>query len=310
MNDTGTEHPLQPPFEAYVGAEPFLFVSYSHADSQIVYAEIERLHRLGFRLWYDEGIDPGNEWQDEVAKALNECSLFVVFISPRAIKSKNVRDEINFAINRNKPFIAVHLEETQLPEGLELRMGAVQAVMRYRMPDDRYYRQMEKALPSSLIVTQPRAATESQRSPALPSTPPPKPAPIDESPQTVAPAADVAPPPAIALSPTPATPPLTPPLATPPPKADLPTSTPAFGGPSFKTKSSSSAFMGEAVGKALFAGLLGYFVFASPVRALLVIVGFLPYTRVTETSGQLRLYCGIVFALGGFISVLIKHASK
>lgn len=293
MNDTGTEHPLQPPFEAYVGAEPFIFVSYSHADSRIVYAEIERLHRLGFRIWYDEGIDPGNEWPDEVAKALNECSLFLVFISPRAGKSKNVRDEINFAINRSKQFIAVHLEETPLPEGLELRMGAVQAVMRYRMPDDRYYRQMEKALPSSLIGTQPRAALESHDSPALPAEPPTKPLAIDEGQKIVAPIvvppADVAPP---------------------PPKVNLPASTPAPGGSAFKPKPSSSAVMGEAVGKALFAGALGYIVFAAPIRAILTMVGFLPYTSSTGTSVQIRLYSGIVFAVGGFISVLIKHVNK
>jgi hypothetical protein len=68
--------------------------------------------------------------------------------------------------------------------------------------------------------------------------------------------------------------------------------------------------MGEAVVKALFAGALGYIVFAAPIRAILTIIGFLPYTSSTETSGQLRLYSGIVFAIGGFISVLIKHVNK
>jgi hypothetical protein len=140
----------QPPFEAYLGNEAFVFVSYSHKDSGIVYPEIDRLHRSGFRIWYDEGIDPGNEWPKEVANALARCVFFLVYISPRAVESANVRNEINFAINRKKPFLAIHVEETVLPEGLELRMGDIQAVLKWRMPDDRYQRQMAKSLPDNL----------------------------------------------------------------------------------------------------------------------------------------------------------------
>jgi hypothetical protein len=145
----------QPPFEAYVGDEPFVFVSYSHKDSRIVYPEIARLHQNGFRIWYDEGIDPGNEWPQEVANALARCLFFLVFISPRAVESANVRNEINFAINRKKPFLAIHVEETVLPTGLELRMGDIQAVLKWRMPDDRYQRQMAKSLPDNLKHARP-----------------------------------------------------------------------------------------------------------------------------------------------------------
>jgi hypothetical protein len=140
----------QPPFEAYSGDAPFIFTSYAHKDSAIVYPELDRLHRNGFRIWYDEGIDPGNEWPDEVAKALARCELFIVFISPRSVESANVRNEINFAINRKKQFVAIHVEETALPIALELRMGDIQAILKWRMPDDRYQRQMAKTLPEIL----------------------------------------------------------------------------------------------------------------------------------------------------------------
>ena len=124
---------VEPPFEAYSGGDPYLFVSYSHDDSARVYEEIDRLHRLGFRIWYDEGIDPGNEWPQEVANALVRCAFFLVFISPRSVESINVRNEINFAINRKKSFLAIHIEETDLPVGLELRMGDIQAIFQWRM---------------------------------------------------------------------------------------------------------------------------------------------------------------------------------
>ncbi len=100
---------LPAPFEAYSGDDPYIFVSYAHADGAMVFPELTYLHDQGYRIWFDEGIDPGNEWPDEVANALAGASYFIVFMSPNAIASKNVRDEINYAINHEKPFLAIHI---------------------------------------------------------------------------------------------------------------------------------------------------------------------------------------------------------
>jgi len=151
----------EPPFEACACDEPYLFVSYSHKDAAVVYPEIERLHRLGFRVWYDEGIPPATEWPEEVARALDRSSFFVVFISLRAVESQNVRNEINFAISHSKPLVAVHLEEAHLPPGLELRMGHIQAIMKYRMSADRYHRQLDRTLPATLRAANPQPTSSS-----------------------------------------------------------------------------------------------------------------------------------------------------
>src|SRR5436305_1425651 len=131
-------------FEAYLGDQPYIFVGYAHRDAALVFPDLTRLRDHGYRIWYDEGIDPGNEWPEDVASALNRASMFLVFISPNAVNSRNVRNEINFALDNGKPFIAVHLLETQLPLGLQLRMGDIQAVMKYRMSNDTYTRKLEK----------------------------------------------------------------------------------------------------------------------------------------------------------------------
>ncbi len=144
----GVDRPI--PFDAYTGDEPYVFVSYAHKDSHIVYPELLALHEASYRIWYDEGIDPGNEWPEEIARALAGASHFLVFISAGAIQSRNVRNEINFALNRNKRFLAVHLEDIELPPGLELRMGDIQAVMKWRMSDEQYMRKMIRALPDDL----------------------------------------------------------------------------------------------------------------------------------------------------------------
>jgi formylglycine-generating enzyme required for sulfatase activity len=143
------------PFEAYNGNEPYVFVSYAHKDSALVFPEIKRLYEAGYRVWYDEGIDPGNEWPEEVGNALAGCAQFLVFITPRAVASRNVRSEIGFAIDKDKPFLAVHLEETQLPHGMALRMGDIQAILRFRMAEKLYLRKMGQSLPTVVRRTEP-----------------------------------------------------------------------------------------------------------------------------------------------------------
>ncbi|MFX1537348.1 MAG: tetratricopeptide repeat protein, partial [Promethearchaeota archaeon] len=76
---------MVPPFEAYDGTDPYIFICYAHTDKYLVYPEIKRLYMAGYRIWYDEGIPPATEWSDEIAKAIEKCTFFVVFLSSQAI---------------------------------------------------------------------------------------------------------------------------------------------------------------------------------------------------------------------------------
>ena len=78
------------PFNAYVGEEPFVFVSYAHKDGHLVYPEIKALHDYGVRIWFDGGIEPGNDWPEYVGNALLKAQMFLVFITPSSVESRNV----------------------------------------------------------------------------------------------------------------------------------------------------------------------------------------------------------------------------
>jgi hypothetical protein len=131
---------------SYKGNDPYIFISYSHKDSDAILSVISELNSLGYNIWYDEGIDPGNEWPDEIANALERCAYFIVFISNHSIASRNVLNEINFAIDEDKPFLAIHIEETKLPSGLKLRIGSTQAIMKYRIDSDIFYKKLNMVL--------------------------------------------------------------------------------------------------------------------------------------------------------------------
>lgn len=134
------------PIPAYRGQEPYIFLSYAHKNAPAVYEQIQLLNELGYRVWYDEGIAPGNEWTDEIAAALERCALFLVLITPDSAQSENVQNEINFALDEKKPFLAVHLQETELKGGVKLQIGAKQAILRYTMSQEEYVFKLTSAL--------------------------------------------------------------------------------------------------------------------------------------------------------------------
>lgn len=127
------------PYPAYQGNEPYIFVSYSHADSDRVFAEIKRFNEAGYHVWYDEGISPGNEWDDEIAEALEKCTLFVVFLTKNSVNSKNVKNEIDFAIDDEIPAIGIYLEPCELKGGLKLRFRHAQAILRHTITTEEEY---------------------------------------------------------------------------------------------------------------------------------------------------------------------------
>jgi hypothetical protein len=120
----------------YEGQEPYIFVSYCHVDRRRVFPIIERLAQKGYRVWYDEGIDPGSEWPEVIAEHLNGCSVCVAFITENSVRSHNCRREINFALLKKKAFISVFTEKTELSPGMELQLAATQSIFRYTYDDD------------------------------------------------------------------------------------------------------------------------------------------------------------------------------
>lgn len=120
----------------YEGGENYIFVSYCHKDKKFIFPIIERLARDGYRVWYDEGIDPGSEWPEIIARHLNGCATCIAFISENSLNSHNCRREINFALLKKKPFISVVIEPVQMSLGMEMQLSATQSIFKYTLSDD------------------------------------------------------------------------------------------------------------------------------------------------------------------------------
>lgn len=141
---------MKVPFDAYKGAKPYIFVSYSHKNMPDVFGIIKKLSDARYRVWYDEGIEPGNEWPEVVGKALLGCSLLLVFMSRSASVSRNVRNEINLAFSEGKHIIVVYLERTTLTEGMKLQIGTVQFINQYEMASKEFVDKLKGVLSNDL----------------------------------------------------------------------------------------------------------------------------------------------------------------
>lgn len=119
---------------AYEGSENYIFVSYAHKDSSRVIPVIEALDRLGFRIWYDSGIEVGSEWPEYIENHLLGSSLVLIFMTPSCVNSPNCRNEINLACQHRKGMLVVYLQPTELIRGMNLQLGAVQAIDAQKHP--------------------------------------------------------------------------------------------------------------------------------------------------------------------------------
>ncbi len=136
---------LKRPFDAYSGDEPYIFVSYAHKDSDLVFREIEKFHDAGYHVWYDQGLTAGQEWDEEIEDALMDSSLLVVFISENSMASNNVVDEIKLALEEKIDIVPIYLEEAKLAKGLKLRLSQKHEIFKYKSYEDDYLEQCFKA---------------------------------------------------------------------------------------------------------------------------------------------------------------------
>ena len=110
----------------YEGAEPYLFISYCHADAEEVYPLIEELAAGKYRVWYDDGIHPGDDWPEVIANHLSNSAAVIAILSRNASASHNCRKEMTFALQQKKKVIPVMLSPVILSLGQKMQLSECQ----------------------------------------------------------------------------------------------------------------------------------------------------------------------------------------
>lgn len=118
--------------------EPYIFVSYSHKNEEVK-TIIECLQKLHYRIWYDDDINGGSEWDENIAEHIYKSQLFWAFVSEQYILSSNCRDELKYALTLEKNIQIIYLEYVDLSKGLKMRLDRIQALYRNNYDDTEFF---------------------------------------------------------------------------------------------------------------------------------------------------------------------------
>ena len=106
-----------------------LFISYAHADSEIVLEISGELQKAGYEAWVDtSGIQGGALWGREIVKGINSCDVFLLFVSSKSILSDYVRRELDIAFDEKRKIIPVMIEKVDIPVEWDYQLAGIQYV--------------------------------------------------------------------------------------------------------------------------------------------------------------------------------------
>lgn len=122
--------PLQTPIQ-------FAFLSYAREDAEFVLRLAKDLRAGGAGVWVDQlDIAPGQRWDRAVEDALAKCLQLVVVLSPAAVESTNVMDEVSLALEDGKTVVPVLHSQCKIPFRLR-RLQYVDLSLDYKAGHDR-----------------------------------------------------------------------------------------------------------------------------------------------------------------------------
>jgi hypothetical protein len=115
-----------------------IFLSHARRDDDLARQLAARLTRGGFTVWNsEEEIVPGDNWAKKTGKALDNSELMVFLLTPTALESDQLQQDIDFALqsrkfegrvfsvlvgstrrkNKNVPWILLKLPHCQVESG-------------------------------------------------------------------------------------------------------------------------------------------------------------------------------------------------
>jgi len=107
------------------GGETKFFASYAREDQEIALKLAKDLRAAGANLWLDQlDIQYGDKWDTAVEEALETCGGMLLILSPDAVASDNVKDEVNYALQEKKRLLPVIVRKCKIP----FRLGRVQYI--------------------------------------------------------------------------------------------------------------------------------------------------------------------------------------
>lgn len=154
-----------------------IFISYAREDSEFALKLATDLRREGANLWLDTlDIKAGRRWDRAVQEALTACPCMLVILSPAAVSSDNVLDEVHYALEEGKEIIPVLHKTCEIPyrlrrlQRIDVQQGISHLLQVLRVARQRDSRRAQPNGPRSSRVAQAAVVTPKKRIRLRPST--------------------------------------------------------------------------------------------------------------------------------------------
>ena len=130
-----------------------VFISYSHIDKATADAACATLEQAGIRCWIaPRDIMPGDEWGTAIVKAIDECRVMVLIFSASANNSKQIRREVERAVNAGATIIPVRIEDVAPTEAMAYFMSTVHWLDAMNAPLDDHLQRLTASIKALLQV--------------------------------------------------------------------------------------------------------------------------------------------------------------
>ena len=98
-----------------------VFISYARADQTFALRLAADLRTREIPTWLDQwDISPGADWDQGIDLALRESEGFLVILSPSAVTSRQVRAEIQAAVDAAKAVFPILYKDCEIPRVIRL----------------------------------------------------------------------------------------------------------------------------------------------------------------------------------------------
>lgn len=96
-----------------------IFISYAHSDKAHLDRLVAWLHHSeidGGQIWYDQHIEGGNNWRDEISTALDEAFVLLVIVTSNSVKSLYCTYEWAYAMGQGIPILPLAFDEVAIAD--------------------------------------------------------------------------------------------------------------------------------------------------------------------------------------------------
>lgn len=104
-----------------------IFISYSRHDKEVVFPFVEQINKaLNVECWIDlEGIESGEQFENVIIKAIDECKVVLFMLSDSSLKSDWTKREVYYAEGEGKRIVPVLVKGDKLRGWFKFHFGNI-----------------------------------------------------------------------------------------------------------------------------------------------------------------------------------------